>query len=84
MKNFIGNFCLMRDKSFKKLFNDKEIFSDFMKSTYKFLNIDEGFQLDSLNSQVLILGDNIKVKDFFCDGLSLVRKKDWNVVKKKE
>ena len=67
MKNFKGSFSLMRDKPFKKLFNDKEIFSDFMKSAYEFLNIDEGFHLDSLNSQVLISGGNIKVKDFFSD-----------------
>ena len=45
MKNFKGSFSLMRDKPFKKLFNDKEIFSDFMKSAYEFLNIDDGFHL---------------------------------------
>ncbi len=67
MKIYKGNFSLMRDKPFKKLFNDKEIFSDFIKSAYDFLKIDDDFHLDSLNSQVLISGDNIKVKDFFSD-----------------
>ena len=38
-----------------------------MKSAYEFLYIDEVFHLDSLNSQVLISGGNIKVKDFFSD-----------------
>ena len=71
MKNFKGSFSLMRDKPFKKLFNDKEIFSDFLKSTYKFLNFDEDFHLDSLNSQVLISGGYIKVKDFFSDAFAV-------------
>ena len=67
MKQFYGKFSLMRDRPFKKMFNDPELFSDFLKSTYDFLEINEEFELGSLNSQVLIPGDNIKIKDFFCD-----------------
>ena len=67
MKQFNGKFSLMRDRPFKKMFNDPELFSDFMKSTYDFLEINEEFELGSLNSQVLLAGDNIKIKDFFCD-----------------
>ena len=45
MKNFKGSFSLMRDKPFKMLFNDKEIFSDFMKNAYNFLKINDEFEL---------------------------------------
>lgn len=59
MKQFNEEFSLMRDRSFKKMFNDPELFSDFLKNAYIFLKINEEFELRSLNSQVLLIDDNI-------------------------
>lgn len=30
MKQFYGKFSLMRDRPFKKMFNDPELFADFL------------------------------------------------------
>lgn len=45
MKQFNEKFSLMRDRPFKKLFNDLELFSDFLKNSYNFLKINEEFEL---------------------------------------
>lgn len=41
MKQFNEKFSLMQDRPFKKMFNDPESFSDFMKNDYNFLKINE-------------------------------------------
>ena len=45
MKQFNEKFSLMRDRPFKKMYNDSELFSDFMKNAYNFLKINEEFEL---------------------------------------
>lgn len=45
MKQFNEKFSLMQDRPFKKMYNDSELFSDFMKNAYNFLKINEKFEL---------------------------------------
>lgn len=45
MKQFNEKFSLMRDSPFKKMFNDPELFSDFLNNAYNFLKINEEFEL---------------------------------------
>lgn len=45
MKQFNEKISLMRDRPFKKTFNDPELVSDFMKNAYNFLKINDEFEL---------------------------------------
>lgn len=73
MKNI--EIDLMRDKSFKMIFTNPEIFKDFIKCIYNFLNINEDLKLYNLNSQVLIPADNIIIKDFYSDVVGITDKR---------
>ena len=63
---------LIEDLTFKYLFSNTIILSDFINSYFEYINVDKKFYFSSVESQKLITAPNRDLKNYYGDIISPV------------
>lgn len=63
----------IKDKTFKHLFTNAKLLTNFLENIYSYLGIDGDLNISYLNGQQLIPGEKINVKDFYGDIIAVTK-----------
>ncbi len=67
------NLNAIKDKTFKHLFTNAKLLTNFLENIYSYLGIDGDLNISYLNGQQLIPGEKINVKDFYGDIIAVTK-----------